>query len=183
MEQSNTPSARPPRRGIGRELLSWVLVLGGALLAALFLTNFVIISGFVPTGSMQNTINPGDRFIGSRLSYLFDGPERGDIVVFPYPDDESVIYVKRVIGLPGEIVEVKDGYVYINGHQLQEDYIAEQPLQDSGPWTVPEDCYFMMGDNRNHSNDSRAWENPFVHKDKILGKVLFRYWKGFAWLA
>ena len=61
--------------------------------------------------------------------------------------------------------------------------IAEQPLQDSGPWTVPEDCYFMMGDNRNHSNDSRAWENPFVHKDKILGKVLFCSWKGFAWLA
>ena len=80
-------------------------------------------------------------------------------------------------------MEIVDGVTYINGTPLEEDYIKEEPLEDSGPFTVPEDSYFMMGDNRNHSADSRFWNNTYVKENKILGKVLFRYWPMPAWLA
>jgi len=114
----------------------------------------------------------------SRLSYIKDDPERGDIVIFRYPDNEKVYYVKRVIGLPGETVEVKDGKVYINGSDtpLDEPYLPE-PMEGSyGPYEVPEGCYFMMGDNRNNSLDARFWDNKFVAKNKIVAKVLFCYY-------
>lgn len=78
---------------------------------------------------------------------------------------------------------MKDGFVLIDGQPLDRPYIKEKPNQDSGPWTVPEGCYFMMGDNRNNSNDSRAWINPFVKREKILGKAIFRYWPSLTWMA
>ena len=91
--------------------------------------------------------------------------------------------MKRIIGAEGDMVEVKDGRVYINGEELAEDYIAETTRGDFGPYFVPEDSYFMMGDNRNHSLDSRYWDNQFVHEDEILGKVVLRYYKGFKWIS
>lgn len=166
-----------------KELKEWVIALATAFVVGILLTQFVIISAVVPTPSMQDTIQPGDRLIGWRLSYLMERPERGEIVIFKFPDDETQLYVKRVIGLPGETVKVSDGVVYINDQPIEEDYIKEAPLKDGGPWTVPEDSYFMIGDNRNNSFDSRYWENTFVHKDKILGKVLFRYWPNPEWLG
>ena len=140
--------------------------------------HFVIANSRIPTGSMENTIMSHSRVIGSRLSYIKDDPERGDIVIFRYPDNEKVYYVKRVIGLPGETVEVKDGKVYINGSDtpLDEPYLPE-PMEGSyGPYEVPEGCYFMMGDNRNNSLDARFWDNKFVAKNKIVAKVLFCYY-------
>ena len=166
-----------------KEIREWLVALAGAVVAGLLLTQFIIISIVVPSRSMQDTINPGDRIVGFRLSYLFSEPQRGDIVIFRYPDDETQFYIKRIIGLPGETVEVKDGFVLIDGQPLDESYIKEKPNQDSGPWTVPEGCYFMMGDNRNNSNDSRAWINPFVKREKILGKAIFRYWPSLTWMA
>ena len=120
------------------------------------------------------------RVIGSRLSYIRSDPKRGDVVIFHFPDDPTgkMYYVKRVIGLPGETVNIVDGKVYINGSDtpLDEPYLAE-PMEGSyGPYTVPEGCYFMLGDNRNNSQDARFWQNKYVAKDKIIAKVLFSYY-------
>ncbi len=164
-----------------KEILSWVLVLVVAYALALLINRFVIFKVEVPTGSMEDTIQVGDRVLTYRLSYIFKDPERGDIAVFPYPDGEEEDYIKRIIGLPGDTVEGKNGYVYINGEPLEETYVKEILDQDFGPYTVPEDHYFMMGDNRNESLDSRYWENKFVEKDKIKGKALFKY-PDFEWL-
>lgn len=122
----------------------------------------------------------GDRIFGNRLDYLFDDPERFDIVIFKYPDDESQRFIKRVIGLPGETVEIREGKVYINGSDtpLDDSFTPETPVGNFGPYTVPEGCYFMLGDNRNNSRDSRMWDNPYVKKEKILGKAVLRYFPG-----
>ena len=163
-----------------QEVISWIKTIIMAVVIALFINFAVIVNAEVPTGSMENTIMAGDRVIALRLSYLFGSPERGDVAIFKYPDapdGETVLYVKRVIGLPGDTVEIMDGNVYINGEVLEEDYIKETTMGDFGPYEVPEDCYFMMGDNRNNSQDSRFWENKFVEEDDMLGKVLFKYYK------
>ena len=150
-----------------KEIISWIQIIAAAVIIALVLNNFIIANSRVPSGSMENTIMTKSRVIGSRLSYLTDDPERGDIVIFHYPDDESVYYVKRVIGLPGETVEIVDGKVYINGSDtpLEEPYLPE-PMEGSyGPYTVPEGSYFMLGDNRNNSRDAKR-------KDHSKGIIL-----------
>lgn len=160
------------------EIFSWIKVIITAFIIAIVINNFVIVKAEVPTGSMENTVMTHDQIVGYRLAYLFSKPKRGDIVMFPYPDDESLNYLKRIVGLPGEVIEIIDGNVYINGstEPLDEDYyLKEDPNGSYGPYTVPEDSYFMMGDNRNSSKDSRFWEHPFVKNDKIIGKAVFRY--------
>lgn len=163
-----------------KEFFSWVLTFACAILVALFLKNFVIINATVPTGSMENTIMPGDDMLGFRLSYMFSDPQRGDIIIFRFPDDESQKYVKRIIGLPGEKVTIRDGYVYINDsvEPLLELYLKEEWVRGTGPYVfeVPEDSYFVMGDNRNDSHDSRYWINTYVTRDKIIGKAQFIYY-------
>ena len=128
---------------------------------------------------MENTIMTHDRLIALRTAYWFSEPKRGDIVVFHYPDNEEELYIKRVIGTPGDIVEGKDGVVYVNGEALEEPYIKEPAEEDFGPYQVPKESYFMLGDNRNHSRDSRDWENTYVKKNKILGKAFLRYYPNF----
>lgn len=165
------------------EIISWIQVLLTAAVIAFFINRFIIANSQVPTGSMETTIMPGDRVIGSRLSYQFGEPERGDIAIFIYPDDEIIrhvktYYVKRIIGLPGDTIDIIDGKVYLNGSDtpLDEPYIRE-PMMLEPPmhYEVPEDCYFMMGDNRNYSNDSRRWTNTYVKREKLVAKVLFQY--------
>lgn len=153
-----------------------------SIIIAYILVNFIIVNAIVPSGSMENTLNIGDRIIADRNLYKISGIQRGDIIIFNPPDSESnkIYYVKRVIGLPGETIEGKDGYVYINGEKLEENYVKEKLSSDFGPYTIPEDSYFMMGDNRNNSNDSRYWDNKFVSSSKITGKVVFRYVGGFT---
>ena len=167
------------------EVISWIKTILLAAVLAGAVNSFLIVNAEVPTGSMENTIMTGDRILALRTSYWFDEPEAGDITVFHYPDDPTgkTLYVKRIIGTEGDVVEVKDGEVYVNGEVLAEDYIAETTVGDYGPYLVPEDSYFMMGDNRNHSLDSRFWDNKFVHEDEILGKVVLRYYKGFKWIS
>ena len=100
------------------EVVSWIMTFAVAIVAALLLKNFVIINATVPTGSMENTILPGDDLLGFRLAYLFSKPERGDIIIFKFPDDESQKFIKRIIGLPGELVQITDGQIYIEGAEV-----------------------------------------------------------------
>ncbi|HIS26236.1 MAG TPA: signal peptidase I [Candidatus Pullilachnospira intestinigallinarum] len=169
---------KEPKKSIGRELLEDVALILVVLAAVFLMKQFVLMNVVIPSGSMEDTIMTGDRIFGSRLSYEFGDPQRGDIVIFRYPDNEEELFIKRVIGLPGEKVEIIDGKVYINDSDqpLEEDYLKETPIGSFGPYYVPEGCYFMMGDNRNDSRDSRWWDNTYVERDKILAKAVWRYW-------
>ena len=162
------------------EVISWVQILVTALVISLVLNNFIIANSCVPTGSMQNTIMAGSRVIGFRLSYVGKNPERGDVVIFHAPDDITgkTYYVKRIIGMPGDTVVIIDGKVYINNAQkpLDEPYLPEPMAGSWGPYEVPENCYFMLGDNRNDSLDARYWKNQFVEKNQIIAKVFFCYY-------
>lgn len=161
------------------EIISWIQILLTAACIAFVLNTFIIANSKVPSGSMENTIMTNDRVIGSRLTYRFSDPARGDIAIFHFPDDESIYYVKRIIGLPGDTVDILDGKVYVNGSEtpLDEPYLKEKMLpEEAMHFEVPEDSYFMLGDNRNRSYDARYWENTFVKREKIIAKVMVRYW-------
>lgn len=167
------------------EVISWIKTILLAAVLAGAVNSFLIVNAEVPTGSMENTIMAGDRILALRTSYWFDEPEAGDVVIFRYPDDPSgnTLYVKRIIGTEGDVVQMEDGVVTVNGEVLAEDYLAEPASGSFGPYIVSEGSYFMMGDNRNHSLDSRYWENKFVEEEEILGKVVLRYYKGFKWIS
>ena len=179
-----------------KELLSWVLTIAFAIAAAWVINNFVLFKMFVDGPCMESTLYYADEMYGLRIAYLFSEPKRGDIVTFWAPDllekGEKVVYIKRIIGLPGETVEIKDGVVYIDGEILEEEYkqnlLAEeykkQPeLGNHGPYEVSEDSYFMLGDNRDFSHDSVDWENTYVKKENILSKAMFRYSPNFHWFS
>ena len=123
---------------------------------------------------MENTLMIGDSLLVNRLHYLFSEPKRFDIVVFIPPDNDKNLFIKRIIGMPGEKLEVTDGKVYINDEPLEENFLDKKTYESMGPFYIPDGCYFMMGDNRNNSNDSRYWSNTFLKREKILGKALFR---------
>ena len=164
-----------------REAISFMTPIVVALIIAIFLKTCIFANIVIPTGSMLNTIQEGDRIIASRLAYINDEPQRYDIIIFKYPDDETQLFAKRIIALPGETIEVKNGIVYItdkNGNKstARTDFITNCiPTGNFGPYTVPLGSYFVMGDNRNDSWDSRYWDNKTVKKGKIIGKVKFRY--------
>ena len=167
------------KQKVKSEVFSWVKTFVIAVAIAVAVNAFVIVNAKVPSGSMEKTIMTNDRIVAFRLSYKFSAPERGDIVVFRYPDDRDVLYVKRIIGLPGETVEMVDGTVYVDGSPLDEPYLKEEAYGSYGPYNVPEGKYFMMGDNRNLSWDSRFWDESFVPLKDILGKSVFRYYPRF----
>ena len=122
------------KRSAMREFISWVLVIVMSIGVALFLNSFVIVNARVTSGSMENTIMTGDRVLGLRFSYWFSEPEQGDIVIFKSPDDENKNYIKRIIGLPGDRVEIVEGLVYVNGELLDEPYLWETPRGSFGPY-------------------------------------------------
>lgn len=142
------------------------------------LMNYVIISAYIPTESMKKTIMPGDRVLGIRFSNSY---RRGDIIIFPDPEGSGNHLIKRIIGLPGDTLEIKEsgnGYaVFINGEQLLEPYLQERmEMEEALTIKVPQGGYFLMGDNRNQSYDARYWEKKIVFSDLITGKALVRYW-------
>ena len=163
---------------IMRELLNTAIYLLCVLGAVWLVITFVGQRTEVEGASMENTLHNGDNLIVDKLSYRFHDPERFDIIVFPFQFQDNTYYIKRIIGLPGETVEIRDGHIYIDGSSepLEDIETKEYMVGNYGPYTVPEGCYFVMGDNRNDSKDSRYWMNPYVSKDKILGKAVFRYW-------
>ena len=192
---------RAPKKSVAREYTEAILI---ALLLALLIRTFIIQAFKIPSGSMENTLLIGDHILVSKFSYgthipneipfldikLFDDivlfskvPQRGDIIVFKFPKDERRDFIKRVIGLPGDFLEVRRQKIYIN-KKLFEDTHARHtdpasndsfvPRDDFGPVLVPEGYVFVMGDNRENSQDSRYW--GFLNIKKIRGKALMIYW-------
>lgn len=150
---------------------------GVGLLLALGVHTYVAQLRSIPSESMVPTLEVGDRLIVEKLSYDFHLPHRGDIVVFKAPPalvEQSLKgdLIKRIIAVPGDVVAVKEGQVYVNGTAVPEPYVAESAEYGYGPVTVPEDQYFVLGDNRNHSYDSHFW--GFVPRKDIIGRAVFR---------
>lgn len=124
--------------------------------------------------SMMPTLHEGEYLIINKLSYYLEEPERGDIIVLHFPRDRSREYIKRIIGVPGDHIEVVDGQVKVNGEVLEEPYVNGAATYRHGSWTVPEGQYFVMGDNRNNSSDSRTWS--FLPRSDIVGRAWLIYW-------
>jgi signal peptidase I len=194
-----TSAAQPFRKSVAREYFESIVI---AVILALFVRTFVVQAFKIPTGSMENNLLIGDHLLVNKFVFGQSGsaierallPERsirrGDIIVFKYPEDRERDFIKRVIGLPGETLEVKDKRVYINGKRLDEPYVhfLEPPSGASafseitsydlreryGPITIPADKYFVMGDNRDNSQDSRYW--GLLPRDDVKGRAVMIYW-------
>lgn len=173
MEHRQTiESDTKPKKSALREMLESVVI---AVLLAAIIRLFILEPFYIPSGSMEPTLMIGDRIIVSKVTYLLREPEPGDIVVFKFPLDPSRNFVKRIVAVGGETIEIKDSVLYINGEPRPENYLPQGlKFQDYGPQTVPEGHYFMMGDNRNNSDDSRVW--GFLDKDLIVGNAEVIYW-------
>jgi signal peptidase I len=184
-EMSPDPLPYPGGEGNLRGMLIDVLQTLLISLALFMAINFVSARIRVESVSMRETLHPGDFVLVNRVAYNIQGFEtgeigRGDVVVFDPPFDSEEPYVKRVIGLPGEVVTIKDGKVYVGDVLVQEPYIRAD-FHSSGTWEVPLNEIFVMGDNRNNSSDSRSWGT--VPVENIIGKALFVYWPAEQWGA
>ena len=192
-----TPEDEVPdvKNELWKEVFSWAKTIIFVVLFAIAFNRFIIVNARVPTGSMENTIQPNDRIVAFRLSYRFRDPQRYDIVVFRGPPGNPTLYVKRIIGLPGDSLIIENGHVYINGSSVPQrhDFVYGNLFGNHGvpnaandglvPHVIPEGHFFMMGDNRNNSLDSRQWDEPYIPLDRILGRVVFRYFPGFSNLS
>lgn len=138
-----------------------------------FLIDTVVARVRVENISMMPTLRPGEFVLVNKMSYRFGESERGDIIVFHFPQNPREDYIKRVIGLPGDVVEIAENQVFVNGFKLDEPYLTTQMIYD-GTWTVPEDALFVLGDNRNQSSDSHSW--GYVPLANVVGKALVVYW-------
>lgn len=148
----------------------WLFIPAAALLAAVLLNSFCIVCAIVPSASMEDTVKAGSLVVASRLSYYKKSPARGDVILFCHEELGTSFIMKRIVGLPGETVEIYSGQVYIDGTSLSESYVKGK-TSDFGPVVVPEDHYFVLGDNREHSYDARFWEDPFVSFDEIRARA------------
>jgi signal peptidase I len=161
-----------------RENLQLLLI---ALCLALLIRGVIAESRYIPSESMQPTLYPGDRLVVEKLSYHFHPPQAGDIIVFHPPESLQQVgfaadqaFIKRIIALPGQVVQVHQGHVYINGQLLPESYTPELAQYELAAIKVPAHSYFVMGDNRNNSNDSHVW--GFLPEENIIGRANFRFW-------
>lgn len=174
----------------------YVEAIGIAILLALFIRTFVVQAFKIPSGSMLPTLMIGDHLLVNKFIYgirvPFSGrvlvplkdPQSGDIIVFKFPKDRSIDYIKRVVGVPGDEIEIKNKKLYLNGEPTSDPYAhytttqilpgSVSPKDNLGPITVPEGKYFVMGDNRDNSSDSRFW--GFVENNDVLGKAMIIYW-------
>ena len=161
-----------------RTILGYILyilvIIGLAYLIVTFVGQRTRVSG----QSMETTLQDGDNLIVDKISYRFHDPSRYDIIVFPYKYEENTFYIKRIIGLPGEIVQVKDGYTYINGKKLTSDIYGREVMDEPGiaeePIKLGSDEYFVLGDNRNHSQDSRDPYVGVLKRSDLLGRAFIR---------
>ncbi len=173
MPEENTPEGTGKR--IGKEILSFVLYFVIVIAAMLLIIHYVGQRTEVSGSSMENTLSDGDNLIVDKISYRFHDPERYDIIIFPYKYEEDTYYIKRIIGLPGEHVRIDDsGNIYINEKVLKESY-GREVIQDPGiardEITLGEGEYFVLGDNRNNSSDSRDPSVGIIQKKDIIGRA------------
>ena len=184
------------RRG---RFFDYGLVAVVAIALALVIQAYAIKPYRIPSESMASTLRPGDRVLVNRVVYHLRHPERGDVLVFRFPRDPSIVFIKRVVGVPGDVLQVREGRLYVNGEHVSEPYVhrtggsldptlAMAPLDGStmpapwslaAPFTVPAGSYFVMGDNRTDSDDSRDW--GVVPQDAIIGEGFFLYWPPRRW--
>jgi signal peptidase I len=167
---------------ITKEENPWAEILktiGMAAVLSFGIRTFVAEARYIPSSSMEPTLQINDRLIIEKMSYRFHQPERGDVVVFNATEALQAehfndAFIKRIIGLPGDEVKVRNGQVIVNNEVLREAYIKEAPQYDYGPVIVPEDQYLVLGDNRNNSYDSHYW--GFVPRNKFIGRASVRFW-------
>ncbi|MBX6394544.1 MAG: signal peptidase I [Alicyclobacillaceae bacterium] len=159
-----------------RELWEWAVAVVIALLLAYLIRLFVFEIFVVDGESMEPTLHNGERLIVDKIVYDFGSPHYGDVVIFRYPADPSQDFVKRVIGLPGDRIEIRGGVVYRNGQPLEEPYTAEAPRAPFGPAVVPPGHVFVLGDNRNHSKDSRDPSVGMVPYGNLIGRADVIFW-------
>ena len=165
-------SAKRKKRPFLLDVLEVVIV---AVVMAFVLKSFVVEMYWVPSESMVPTIMVKDRVVVTKFNYWFREPEHGEIVVFESPVEEKKNLIKRLIGVPGDTIEFKDNTLYLNGQLYTEDYLSEEVFTgDFGPITIPEGMYFMCGDNRQNSYDSRSW--GLVSQEQLIGKGVAIYW-------
>ncbi len=157
-----------------KEIFEWIKSLIVAILLAMLIRYFVVEIFLVDGDSMYPTLSDSERLVVNKFVYRFNDPERQDIVVFEYSDDKD--FIKRVIGLPGEEVKISNGKIYIDGQHLEEDYQVKHINDEFGPKDIPEDHYFVLGDNRNNSMDSRSPSVGPVNEEQIKGKAFFVFW-------
>lgn len=167
------------RGAIWREIKSFLLYVIVVIGITFLIIHFVGQRTYVSGSSMENTLSDGDNLIVDKLSYRFSDPKRYDIIVFPYQYEENTYFIKRIIGLPGETVQILDGTIYIDGEVLEESY-GREVMKSSGmakdPITLREDEYFVLGDNRNDSTDSRDPSVGRIHRNRIVGRAWVRIW-------
>lgn len=162
-----------------REVLGWIGYIAIIIYATFLIVTYVGQRTRVVGDSMNNTLYNEDNLIVDKISYRFRDPKRFEIVVFPYRHQEDTYYIKRIIGLPGETVQIIDGYVYIDGEELDEHYGREVMLKAgiaAKPIELGEDEYFVLGDNRNASSDSRETSVGVLHRDELIGRAWLRIW-------
>lgn len=167
------------KKSVVREFVNWILILVLLLGATFLIVHFVGERTVVSGESMYPALEDGDNLIVDKISYRFSDPKRFDVIVFPFQYQAGTFYIKRVIGLPGETVQIQDGEIYINGRVLKESYGNEGILNPgfaSSEITLAEDEYFVLGDNRNNSRDSREPSVGNISREDIIGKALFRIW-------
>ncbi|MBS6396502.1 MAG: signal peptidase I [Clostridiales bacterium] len=166
-------------QGLLREILGFLMYVAVVVGATFLIITFVGQRTYVSGSSMENTLSDGDNLIVDKLTYRFSDPERFDIIVFPFRYEEHVYYIKRIIGLPGETIQIRDGDIYVDGEILYESY-GREVMKGAGlaadPVTLGEDEYFVLGDNRNDSTDSRDPSVGAIHRDEIVGRAWVRIW-------
>jgi signal peptidase I len=163
------------KEGVGAEALLISVVLAAVIIV------FIAQSFLVEGSSMEPSFHDGQRLMVEKVSYRFTEPNRGDVVVFRYPGDPRRKFIKRIIGLPGDEITIKNGYLHINGQRIEENYIngptyGTYSAPTFGPVLVPEGHYFVLGDNRRNSDDSRYPDVGFVPRRYLVGRAMFVYW-------
>ncbi len=162
-----------------REILGWCVYIIIIICATYLIVTYVGQRTRVSGDSMMNTLYDGDNLIVDKISYRFRDPKRYEIIVFPYRHQEDTYYIKRIMGLPGETVQIIEGYIYIDGEKLDESYGREVMLKAgiaAEPILLGEDEYFVLGDNRNCSSDSREVSVGILHRDELIGRAWIRIW-------